>query len=153
MKPFCISIFSIFSSISIVYANEYRSNNHFLFLFTPKQGNVHENYAFCSKLGMNLISINTEKDENTARSQENPKIDWIWIESTFRNQSDECPSKCCAMQMKASKGKKEVEFRVDSCSSISAYMACQQVCVFDTNISYYNIISLFHFFHKVIIKY
>ena len=138
MNSFSISTILI-SLVAASYENEYRTNEHFLYAFSSLQGNMHENYAFCSNLGMSVISINTETDETTIRGQDNQKIDWIWIQSTFRNITDECPFKCCAPQMKATLTKKDSEFRSESYSSPSGFFACQQVL--------YKICYLFLYIH------
>lgn len=128
MNPLFFPLFLLLI-ISSVYGDEYQTNDHYLFLFSDKRGNVHENYAFCTNRGMNLVSLNTEKDENAARSQKNTKLDWIWIESTFRTpySNESCPTKCCSLQIKAIWGEMNPDFRLEPCSEVSAYMACQQV--------------------------
>lgn len=110
--------------------NEYRSNDQYLYLFTTLVRNVHETYTFCSKFGMQMISITRPEDEVTIRSQENENIKYIWVQSTFRSPNlPECTSKCCAMQMLANAREKDAKFRSQNCTDETGYMACQQVSI------------------------
>lgn len=127
MNQLCSAFLLSLIALQSVYANEYRSNDKFFFLFTTSIKNVHENYAFCSKFGMSLININRVADEDTVRNQENTNIKWIWIESTFREPNMTCESKCCSLQMMANAKDKDAQFRFVPCSDSSGFIACQQV--------------------------
>ena len=126
MNIFVLHIFAF--TIGSIAAMEFRTNDRNLYMFTTDPGNVHDNYALCSKFGMKLISINNAADETTVRGKQNEQLNWVWIESTFRTiKKTDCPSNCCSLQMEAENEFADASYRVQSCTDKSAYMACQQV--------------------------
>lgn len=122
-------------TVPIAIGIQYQSNERFLYLFTTTFGNVHENYAYCIKMGMLPISVGSLEDEKVIRREKETLIDWIWISSTIRTPKlKECKTKCCSLQMKASGLPEDPKFRNRNCTDNSGYIACQQV-------KYYSLIN------------
>lgn len=137
------SLPSIFLSVSfliaiVIASEEFQSNDRVLFMFTETKKNIHENYAFCSKFGMKIISISNEEDEKTVRRQMNPSIDWIWIEYSYLESGEKCGSKCCSLQMST----KYPKIRSVDCLSEGASMACMKVRLYQHLIDNYLIYLL-----------